>query len=140
MKFFPFTSVHHWGENPIGTWTLQVECLAEEYSEYRDDDSDQSATEISYFALHFYGTYRLEDKLESNSRKRAVPSRRAFVPEQKEIEYMYARELKARNSPDVMSKREFRRVLDQRRAHQRRDDDAGQLNSTYGKFKSAFNL
>ena len=138
MNYFPFTSVHHWGENPIGQWTLIVECLAEEYSEYRGDDKDESPTEISYFSLHFYGTYRVEDKLVSGVFKRSSTSRRAFIPDENEIEYIYNREFESRNSPNIMAKRDFQRILDQRRLDKLREEKTDENLTFFARFKRIF--
>lgn len=138
MTFFPFTSVHNWGENPIGKWTLLAECLAQEYSEYQGSDEDKSETEISYFALHFYGTYRREDKLESFRYKRSAPTRRAFTPEEREIERIYQREFESRKSPDLMEKREFEKILADRRTQQQKVEKKNENPTFFQRFKKAF--
>ena len=45
FKEWPFTSVHFWGENPVGNWTLQV-----------DFSSPVGTVVVTLYQLHLYGT------------------------------------------------------------------------------------
>ncbi|CAF3726887.1 unnamed protein product [Rotaria socialis] len=113
IKYFPFMSAHKWGESPIGRWTLRMETRSPQNEGSIKSGSFDDTGEISYFGLRLYGSYASHGE-KNNIQKRQDSN--AFVPTQRELEWIYKRELSIRQSPNVMQKRDYQNVMDERQA------------------------
>jgi len=130
VKHFPFMSVHKWGENPIGRWTLRVETRTPQTRDSRRTALENDSGELIYFGLRLLGSYtstnektKFQKRQESNS----------FIPSEQEIEWIYKRELSIRDSPHVMEKRDYQNFINER---QRRKEDSDQ--SLFSIFRKKF--
>lgn len=113
IKFFPFMSVHKWGEAPLGRWTLRIETREPENREGRKSALKSDPGELTHFGLRLYGSYASEQQ------KHAVHKRQesmAFVPSAGELEWIYRRELSIRQSPNVIQKRDYQNLMNKRHA------------------------
>ena len=114
-------SVHHWGEYPIGTWTLRLETRKP-----RDQDSFKSAlkyegsSELSHFGLRIYGSTDLTKENDHEREKRH--QKRAFTPTEEEIRGIYKREFALRKSPNVMEKRAYDQLVEERQRRKQEED------------------
>jgi hypothetical protein len=135
IKYFPFMSVHHWGEYPIGRWTLRMETR-----ESHNKDSIKSAmtykgpSELSYFGLRIYGS---NDPDKKNDVQREKRNRNlAFTPTENEIHSIYKRELAIRQSPHVIEKRNYDQLLKERQL--RKQNEIEQDESVFQHFRRVF--
>lgn len=110
IKYFPFMSVHKWGENPIGRWTLRVETRKPQNRESKKSAMKNDPGELIYFGLRLYGSYT--SKNDKSFQKRQESN--AFVPSKREIEWIYNKELSIRQSPNVMQKRDYQNIIKKR--------------------------
>lgn len=104
-------SAHKWGESPIGRWTLRIETREPQTRESRRSAMANSIGELSYFGIRLYGSYT------SNNVKNSIQKRHqsnAFVPTSREIEWIYERELSIRETPNVLKKRDYTNLLNER--------------------------
>ncbi|CAF2449551.1 unnamed protein product [Rotaria sp. Silwood2] len=123
-------SVHKWGESPIGRWTLRIETRAPQSDGSMRSAIEDSTGELNYFGLRLYGSYSSNDE-KNNIQKRQESN--AFVPTQSELEWIYKRELSIRESPNVMQKREYQSLINER---QRRKENSDQ--SLFSSFRRTF--
>lgn len=130
IKFFPFMSVHKWGENPIGRWTLRIETRTPQKRESKRTALKNVDGELSYFGLRLYGSYTSNDK-SSKIQKRQESN--AFVPSKREIEWIYNRELSIRQSPNVIQKRDYQNIITKRQPPKENSD-----HSLFSIFKKSF--
>jgi subtilisin-like proprotein convertase family protein len=130
IKYFPFMSVHKWGESPIGRWTLRIETRTPQTQDSKRTAFKYDSGELIYFGLRLFGSYTSNnDKINLQKRQEL----NAFVPSQKEIEWIYKRELSIRQSPNVMQKREYQNILNEK---QRPKDNSDQ--SLFSIFRKRF--
>lgn len=136
IKYFPFLSVHNWGEDPVGRWKLRLETLKPQNMEAkRSSMLYGEASELGHFGLRLYGTHNPDEK---NTVEREKRQRRdAFVPTQRDLESIYKREIAARNSPHVMQKRDYQNLLNARSVSQPMANENQDL-SFFGLFRRAF--
>ncbi len=123
-------SVHKWGESPIGRWTLRIETRTPQTRESKRTAIINNSGELTYFGLRLYGSYTSNDE-KSNIQKRQDSN--AFVPRQQELEWIYKRELSRRQSPNVMQKRDYQNLINER---QRRKETSDQ--SLFSTFRKSF--
>ena len=123
-------SVHHWGESPIGRWILRMETRQPQNIESQISISDFVETgELNYFGLRIYGTNNHDDKNyvdELTKREK----RFAFIPTPDEIESIYKRELAARESPNVIQKRNYQHLMKQRQLR-KQNEKLNKRNQSY---------
>ncbi len=123
-------SVHKWGEHPIGRWTLRVETRTPQNHESERTANENDSGELIYFGLRLFGSYS------SNNEKLKLQKRQetnSFIPTNQEIEWIYKRELSIRDSPNVMQKRDYQNLINER---QRRKDTSDQ--SLFSTFRKKF--
>ncbi len=123
-------SVHKWGETPIGRWTLRIETRTPQTRESRKTSIKNDLGELIYFGLRLYGSYTSNNG-KNNFQKRQETN--SFVPSESEIEWIYKRELSIRESPNVMQKRDYQNLINER---QRRKDTSDQ--SLFSTFRKKF--
>jgi hypothetical protein len=120
VKYFPFLTNHNWDEPPEGRWTLRIETRR-----LHDSQSEGSSLttkdlgELSHFGLRIYGSYDPVEKKDSQKEKRN--KNYAFIPTQSEIESIYKRELAARESPNIMQKRDYQNLLKEKQLRKKQD-------------------
>ncbi|CAF2545866.1 unnamed protein product [Rotaria sp. Silwood2] len=137
IKYFPFMSVHHWDESPIGRWTLRIETRKPKNEESMKSAFEYGDTaELSYFGLRIYGSKNLDEKNNDKSIKRDHKS--AFVPTYNQIESIYKRELVARESPKIMQKRDYQNLIKQRQLRKQNENQVRQDQSYFGLFRRMF--
>jgi subtilisin-like proprotein convertase family protein len=132
IRNFPFMSVHKWGESPIGRWTLRIETRVPQNRESKKSAINRDSGELSYFGLRLYGSYTSNDNKHENQKRQAS---NAFIPTEQELEWIYKRELSIRETPNVMEKRDYQNLIDER---QRRKENPDQ--SLFSTFRRAFGL
>ncbi|CAF3652985.1 unnamed protein product [Rotaria sordida] len=123
-------SAHKWGESPIGRWTLRIETRTPQNDGSMKSAMEDGTGELSYFGLRLYGTYSTNDE-KNNIQKRQESN--AFLPTQSELEWIYKRELSIRESPNVMQKRDYQNLINER---QRRKENSDQ--SLFSTFRKTF--
>ncbi len=128
IKYFPFMSVHKWGESPIGRWTLRIESRTPQTRESKRTAIENDSGKLNYFGLHLYGSYTSKNE-KSNFQKRQELN--AFTPTQQELEWIYKRELSIRQSPNVMQKRDYQNLIHERQGPNDKSDQS--LFSTFRK-------
>ncbi|CAF0789709.1 unnamed protein product [Adineta steineri] len=121
IKYFPFMSVHKWGESPIGRWTLRVETRTPQNHDAEKSATRNDAGELNYFGLRLFGSY-ISDDSKNNMQKRKASE--AFVPSSNELEWIYKRELSIRQSPNVMQKRDYQNLVDERQRRRETSDES----------------
>ncbi|CAF4594129.1 unnamed protein product [Rotaria sp. Silwood1] len=137
VEYFPFMSVHHWGESPVGRWTLRIETRKPTNEESMQSALNYGDTgELKYFGLRIYGSYDLNDKNHARSIKRE--HKFAFIPTQREIELIYKRESAARESPNIMQKRHHQNLIKQRQLRKQNENEAPQHKSYFELFRRTF--
>lgn len=114
-------SVHKWGESPIGRWTLRVETRKPHKETSVKSHMLDDIGELMHFGLRLFGSYSSND-VKNNIQKRQDSN--AFVPTQRELEWLYERELSIRESPSVMQKRDYQEVLNKRQVHNENSDQS----------------
>lgn len=119
IKFFPFMSVHKWGENPLGRWTLRIETRTPQTSESKRSANRNQAGELTYFGLRLYGSYSSSENATKYQKRQET---NAFVPNERELEWIYKRELSIRDSPNVMQKRDYISSLNQKQQRRKIDN------------------
>ena len=129
-KHFPFMSVHKWGENPLGRWTLRVETRTPQTRESRRTALENEAGELIYFGLRLFGSYTSANGTSQHQKRQESSS---FVPNEREIQWIYKRELSIRESPRVMQKRDYQNLINER---QQQTDVVGQ--SLFSTFRKKF--
>lgn len=127
-KHFPFMTVHKWGESPLGRWILRVETRSPQTRESRRTAEENEVGELSYFGLRLFGSYTGNNGTDQHQKRQESNS---FVPSEREIEWIYKRELSIRDSPKVMQKRDYQNLLNER--EQRIDTPDQSLFSTFRK-------
>ncbi|CAF3842179.1 unnamed protein product [Rotaria magnacalcarata] len=130
IKYFPFMSAHKWGESPIGRWTLRMETRSPQNEGSIKSASLDDTGEISYFGLRLYGSYASHEE-KNNIQKRQDSN--AFVPTQRELEWIYKRELSIRQSPNVMQKRDYQNVMNERQVSKENSEQ-----SLFSSFRKTF--
>ena len=123
-------SVHKWGESPVGRWTLRIETRAPQNYESKKSAMNGDFGEMTYFGLRLFGSYL------PNSEENDVPKRResqTFIPTQHELEWIYKRELSIRQSPNVMQKRDYQNLINERHHRKENSDE-----SLFSKFRRVF--
>jgi subtilisin-like proprotein convertase family protein len=124
-------SVHKWGESPIGRWTLRIETRTPQNRESERSAITNDLGELSYFGLRLYGSYSSNNEQKTNIQKRQESN--AFIPTEEELEWIYKRELSIRQSPNVMQKRDYQNLINER---QRRKENSDQ--SLFSIFRQKF--
>lgn len=132
-------SVHNWGEDPIGRWTLRMETrLPQTEDSINSAFSYEGRSELSYLGLRIYGSNDPGEKdLPLGTRRQ---QNHAFVPSQEDIHSIYQRELQLRNSPSIMQKRDYEKLLQERRALKQKRDEIDQDQSMFGHFRRVFHF
>ena len=139
VKYFPFMSVHHWGEYPIGVWILTIETR-----EPKTSESDKSAKqykeigELSYFGLRIYGSHDPTEKDDAEREKRET--QQAYVPSKRALQEMYLRETAARISPNMMKKRDHQVLLKEKQIQQEILNKKAEDQSWFSLFRRAFSF
>ncbi|CAF3367974.1 unnamed protein product [Rotaria sp. Silwood1] len=128
IKYFPFMSAHKWGESPIGRWTLRIETRTPQNDGSMKSAIDDDTGELNYFGLRLYGSYSSNDE-KNNIQKRQESN--AFIPTHNELEWIYKRELSIRESPNVMQKRDYQNLINERQRPKENSDQS--LFSTFRK-------
>ncbi|CAF5067403.1 unnamed protein product [Rotaria magnacalcarata] len=123
-------SAHKWGESPIGRWTLRMETRSPQNEGSIKSASLDDTGEISYFGLRLYGSYASHEE-KNNIQKRQDSN--AFVPTQRELEWIYKRELSIRQSPNVMQKRDYQNVMNERQVSKENSEQ-----SLFSSFRKTF--
>ncbi|CAF1145419.1 unnamed protein product [Rotaria sordida] len=138
VEYFPFMSVHCWGESPIGRWTLRMETRDPENKESIKSALEYGDVgELSYFGLRIYGSNNPDDQNHEKSMKRE--HRFSFVPTQNDIELIYKREFAARTSPNIMQKRHYQNFIKQRQIQKQQEKNKIQQDRSYfGFFRRMF--
>ncbi len=120
VEYFPFLTNHNWDEHPEGRWTLRVETRRSHDSQLEDLSlTTKDLGELSHFGLRIYGSYDPVEKKDGQKEKRN--QNYAFTPTQSEIESIYKRELIARESSNVMQKRDYQNLLRERQLRKKQD-------------------
>ena len=121
-------TVHKWGESPVGRWILRVETRTPQTRESRRTAVENEAGELSYFGLRLFGSYAGNNGTGQYQKRQETNS---FVPSEREIEWIYKRELSIRESPKVMQKRDYQNLINER--EQRVENVDQSLFSTFRK-------
>ena len=100
IENFPFMTLFNWGESPRGKWRLNIETKP----------STQASGKIEHFSLVFYGSKQDDDKeysAETDVGRRHSRSmeKKAFVPSEKDLNRMYAYEMKSSRETRIVNKR-----------------------------------
>jgi subtilisin-like proprotein convertase family protein len=114
-------SVHKWGESPIGRWTLRIETRTPQNRESEKSAITNDSGELIYFGLRLFGSYSSNDN-KNNKQKRQESN--AFIPTANELEWIYKRELSIRQSPNVMQKRDYQNVINERQRRKENSDES----------------
>jgi hypothetical protein len=123
-------SVHKWGESPIGRWTLRIETREPENRDSKKSAAKSDPGEFAYFGLRLYGSYSSEkDKTTVQKRQES----HAFVPSTRELEWIYQRELSIRQTPNVMQKRDYQNLVNERQVRKANPEE-----SLLSSFRRAF--
>lgn len=131
IKHFPFMSVHKWGENPLGRWTLRIETRNPQTRESRRTAQENDAGQLIYFGLRLFGSYTSNNGTNQYQKRQESNS---FVPNEREIEWIYKRELTIRESPHVMQKRDYQNLINDRQQRQNIETD----HSLFSTFRKKF--
>ena len=121
IKFFPFMSVHKWGESPLGRWTLRIETRQPQKAESKRSAAKNPAGELIYFGLRLYGSYSSSANSTKHQKRQET---NAFVPNEQELEWIYKRELSIRDSPNVMQKRDYVSLINKRHQQSRTTENS----------------
>ena len=112
-------SVHKWGESPLGRWTLRIETREPQNRESKLSAQESGQGELSYFGLRLFGSNPPENHKISVQKR---DENNAFVPTLKELQWIYERELSIRQTPNVMKKRDYKNLLNERENHKENQD------------------
>ena len=130
-------SVHNWGEDPIGRWTLRMKTrLPQTTKSIKSVLAYERSSELSYFGLRIYGSNDPDKKDVSPGKKRG--RNYAFVPSEDEIHSIFQRELQMRNSPSIMQKSDYDKLLEERRQLKQKRNEIDQDPSFFGHFRRVF--
>lgn len=139
IKYFPFMTIHNWGEPPTGRWTLRMETRQPQTEESIKSAAALGNTgKLSHFGLLIYGSNDPDQKNFGDSAK--LQKKPAFVPTQREITLIYHREIAARQSPNVVQKRNYENLLKQRQVQKQNENDIQQKKSVFELFNSKFHF
>ena len=135
IKYFPFITIHNWGESPLGRWILRVESRLPQSPAAEQSATDQPTGEISHFGLRIYGSHDVHKKEQRPHTVRDLSY--AFAPSKRQLESMFEREQASRSLPNVMQKRAYQQLLD---ARQVEDNGAMQSRTIFDQFRSIFHF
>ncbi len=125
---------HKWGESPIGRWTLRVQTRNPQTSDSKKSAMDNSG-ELTHFGLRLFGSNKPGD----GKQKRHDAT--AFVPSARELELIYKRELSIRESPKVIQKRDYQKLINERRQHQPPEEhESSNTRSIFSTIREAFGV
>ncbi|UJR30244.1 hypothetical protein I4U23_017782 [Adineta vaga] len=111
IQYFPFLTTHSWNEDPIGEWILRMETRSSQKGMSKKSATEQiDEGELKHFGIRIFGSYNTKD-VEQEKRY----AKRAFIPTKREIELIYNREFAARNSPNVIEKRYYQSLINEKR-------------------------
>lgn len=130
IRYFPFMSVHKWGENPIGRWTLRIETREPQNRDGRKSALRNPDGVVNHFGLRLFGTYGSEKSNQTMDKREATT---AFVPSASELKWIYNRELAIRKDPNVMKKRDYQNLI-KREKSSNEGDSSSILSSFIRKF------
>jgi subtilisin-like proprotein convertase family protein len=137
IEYFPFMSVHHWGESPIGRWTLRMETREPQQSKSKKTATEDTG-ELSHFGLRLFGSNDPDKKNNLGREKRNENI--AYVPTQNELQSVYKRELAMRESPHIMKKRDYENLEKQRQVQNQKKSEIQEDQSIFGLFRRAFHF
>ena len=129
IEYFPFTSVHHWGESPIGQWTLRVETRRPQTRESLKSAKEEPTGALKHFGLLFYGSFAEEE-----TKHRPGSNTFAFTPNDDELRTIYNLELSLRQSPHLMQKRDYQNLLKERQVR----EETRENSSRFERFRKFF--
>ena len=138
IKYFPFLTIHNWGESPLGRWLLRVESRRPQSLAAEQSAMAHPTGEISHFGLRIYGSRDVHEKKEQSQAARD-PSY-AFAPSKRQLESMFEREQTSRTLPHVMQKRAYQQLLKVRHASQVSGDGKIEERSIFDRFRKVFHF
>jgi subtilisin-like proprotein convertase family protein len=128
-------TVHHWGESPIGRWTLRIESRLPTNENIVLSAIKHDVGELKYFGLRLFGSYRIDD---NNANQASTGT--AFAPTADEIETIYRKELDTRRSPQVIAKRHYQDLIKQTQLETTETDDKKEYRSLFELFQRQFDF
>ena len=139
IEYFPFLSVHHWGEYPIGRWILRMETrIPQTIDSTRSALIYEGRSELGHFGLRIYGSNDLEETDVLREKERTQT--KAFMPSEGEIDSIYRREFHLRTASTVMHKRDYEKLRNERQLLKEQRSEIEQDNSVFGYFRRIFHF
>lgn len=124
-------SAHHWGESPIGQWTLRIETRRPQTRESSKSAQEEPTGVLKHFGLLLYGSFAKE---ETTARPRSNAF--AFTPNEDELRTIYELELRLRQSPRLMQKRAHQNLIKERQVREETSENP----SLFERFRKFFSF
>ena len=105
-------SVHHWGESPIGQWTLKIESREPQNYQSVKSAIQNPSGQLTHVGLRLYGSYRTVDSMLGQQQERQLLNR-AYLPTESELQLIYEKEQVLRRASNIVKKVDYRSVLNQ---------------------------